>query len=73
MTDLSSGAVDEEGAFYVTDSARNRITVGGTVTYTYKAVHADIRLNYEKYFYHSGAEIADGLNDKIVAELVIRF
>lgn len=61
----------------ITDSAekaaRNRITVGGTLTYKYKVVFADIRLNYEKYFYHSGADITKGANDKIVAELAIRF
>jgi len=73
LTSMSDGSVDDNNAFVQTEYARNRITVGGTVTYTYKKVHADIRLNYEKYFYKSGAVIADGLNDKIVAELVIRF
>lgn len=53
--------------------ARNRITVGSTLTYKYKAVFADIRLNYEKYFYHRNVEIAQGAGDKIVAELVVRF
>lgn len=53
--------------------ARNRITVGSTLTYKYKAVFADIRLNYEKYFYHSGVEAPQGAGDKIVAELVVRF
>lgn len=53
--------------------ARNRITVGSTLTYKYKSVFADIRLNYEKYFYHRYVDIAKGFDDKIVAELAIRF
>lgn len=73
MTSHSNGSVDDTWAFILTDSARNRVTVGGTVSYVYKMVHADFRLNYEKYFYHSGAVVAEGLDDKIVAELVIRF
>lgn len=73
LTAHSNGSVDEEGKFILTDAARNRVTLGGTVTYKYKMVHADVRLNYEKYFYHSGAAIAAGADDKIVAELVIRF
>lgn len=53
--------------------ARNRITVGSTLTYRHKTVFADIRLNYEKYFYHRHVDIAQGAGDKIVAELVVRF
>lgn len=53
--------------------ARNRITVGSTLTAAFKAVFADVRINYEKYFYHSGVTVPEGLGDKIVAELAIRF
>ncbi|MCM1021816.1 MAG: OprO/OprP family phosphate-selective porin [Muribaculum sp.] len=52
---------------------RKRITVGSTLTYTHKSVFTDIRLNYEKYFYHSGTDVAIGDGDKIVAEFVVRF
>ena len=55
------------------DAARNRVTVGSTVTYVYKAVHADVRLNYEQYFYHKDFTPAVGDSNKLVAELVIRF
>ena len=53
--------------------ARNRATIGGTLTYRYKILFADFRLNYEKYFYHSGVETPEGLGDKIVAEIAFRF
>jgi len=53
--------------------ARNRITVGGTLTYRYKILFADVRLNYEKYFYHSGVTAPEGFGDKVVAEIAFRF
>lgn len=53
--------------------AHKRITVGSTLTFKQKSVFADIRLNYEKYFYDSGIDAPQGLGDKIVAELAIRF
>lgn len=55
------------------DAARNRITVGSTLTYSYKILHADVRVNFEKYFYHSDFTPAVGDSDRLVAELVIRF
>lgn len=74
MTDHSNGIdTDGEGYLAVSDVARNRATVGTTITYKYKSVHADIRLNYEKYFYHSDFTPTEGNRDKVVAELVVRF
>lgn len=55
------------------EPARERITIGSTLTYSYKIVHADVRLNYEKYFYHNGYRPSVGDTDRLVAELVIRF
>ncbi|MBD5352883.1 MAG: outer membrane beta-barrel protein [Bacteroides sp.] len=49
---------------------RNRATIGSTLTYTYKALHADVRLNYEKYFDWKGG---DSVSDCFVTELVVRF
>lgn len=52
------------------EGARKRATIGTTLTYKHKATHADVRLNYEKYFdYKEGGHAPDAL----VAELVIRF
>lgn len=65
MTDhmnMTTGAIE---------SKRQRVTLGTTLTYQYKAVHADVRLNYEKYF---GGYKENGYSpDVLSAELVVRF
>lgn len=49
---------------------RERLTLGSTLTCTYKAVHADVRVNYEKYFdYKEGGYSPD----QLVLEMVVRF
>ncbi len=73
MTAHSSGKRNKEGRLYTDGAARNRITVGGTLSYIYKIVHCDVRLNYEKYFYHHGVVAAPGAGDKVCAEMVIKF
>lgn len=73
MTAHSTGVRNADGELETNQSARNRVTLGGTLSYIYKNVHCDVRLNYEKYFYHDGVTIPDGDGDKICAELVIRF
>lgn len=52
------------------DAARDRLTIGSTLTYKYKKLRADVRLNYEKYtkWDEEGAS-----PDRIVAEMVISF
>ena len=56
------------------EPARDRVTIGSTLTFNYKAVHADVRINYEEYFYHDGVDNHGlGNEDRILAELVIRF
>ncbi|MCM1076166.1 MAG: hypothetical protein NC411_02255 [Bacteroides sp.] len=73
MTAYSNGTRNADGLLITNSPARNRVTVGGTLTYKYKAVHCDLRLDYEKYFYHHDAVVATGAGDKICAEMVIRF
>jgi len=52
------------------EDKRNRVTLGSTLTFAYKAVHADVRVNYEKYLGYK----EDGHSpDRVVAEMVIRF
>lgn len=52
------------------EANRNRITVGSTLSFKYKAVHADVRVNYEKYLGY----IENGHNpDLVTAEMVIKF
>lgn len=52
---------------------RNRFTLGGTLSYRYKKVFADLMLNYEKYLYPSSYSPSSGQQDKIVLELAVRF
>ncbi len=73
MTNHSTGMADDEGKLQIDDPLRNRITVGGTLTYAYKWLRADVRLNFEKYFYGKSTEVAVGDGDKVLAELVIKF
>lgn len=73
MTAHSSGKRDNEGLLFTDHAARNRVTVGGTLTYVYKFVRCDLRLNYEKYFYHHGVSVPVGAGDKICAEMVVKF
>lgn len=73
ITDHSS-AYDTDGTLITDNPARNRITIGSTISYIRTAgMFVDIRLNYEKFFYHKGVEAPAGQNDKVVAELVVRF
>ena len=74
MTAHSDGRRDKDGLLVTNDPARNRITVGGTLTYAWRTLHCDLRVDYEKYFYHHGVKAPSLDNaDKVCAELVIRF
>ena len=52
---------------------RQRLTLGGTLSYRYKKVYTDLILNYEKYRYHHGYEAPTGQDDKVVVEIAVRF
>ena len=67
MTDHYSLAQTGDDTF---DAARQRVTIGSTLTYTFKAVHADFRLNYEAYTQWKGEGKSP---DRFVAEIVVRF
>lgn len=73
MTAHSNGSRGDDGRLATTNPARQRITAGATLTYAYKSVRCDLRLDYEKCFYHSGTYAVSGEGDKICAEMVIRF
>lgn len=64
---------DNSDGLKLTDSERKRITGGVTLSFGQKAFTADLRINYEKYFYNDGAKIKTSEHDKVVAELMIRF
>ncbi len=63
---------DEKGELAVTDAARKRLTGGITLSFA-KKFHADLRLNYEKYFYKNEALALPSERDKAVVELVVHF
>ena len=74
ITAHSDGITDDSDRLVTNFDACNRITAGGTVTYSYKRVHCDIRLSYEKFFYHKDHMRGNpDAEDKICAELVVRF
>ncbi len=72
MGDHSDGTLNEQRQLYITDYERKRLTVGATFSIA-KPFRADLRLNYENYFYNDGAQIQVSEQDKIVAEVMIRF
>jgi len=52
---------------------RSRATIGSTLSYVYRKVHADVRINYEKYFYGSGGRPQGDQADRLSLELVVAF
>lgn len=72
MTDNNHGYRNELGTLSVDDIACQRITGGVTLSLA-KPFHADLRINYEKYFYQDWAEADPDKQDKLVIELVARF
>ena len=73
MTAASDCYRGDDGRLRSNQPARRRITLGATVSRIVGSRHADLRVNYEKYFYNSGTVAPAGLGDKIVAELVLKF
>ncbi|MCM1348141.1 MAG: hypothetical protein NC338_01900 [Firmicutes bacterium] len=74
MTAHSSGSRNATGVPVVNNPARNRITVGATISHVRSAgMYLDIRADYEKYFYHSNAVITPDMASKAILEMVLRF
>ena len=73
MTDHSTGAPGPDGYLVTDDAARRRVTVGTSLACNINKVKAEIILDYEKYFFDSGVIAPVGQNNKIVAELVLKF
>ena len=72
MDNHSDGTLDENGKMKLTDAQRQRITGGITLSMA-KKMNADIRLNYEKYFYDDIELAKPSERDKAVVELVVHF
>lgn len=72
MDDHSSGSLNDEGVLQTDDAARKRLTAGITLGFA-KRLAAELRLNYEKYFYDKGAAMKTSERDKVVMEMMIHF
>ena len=72
MGDHSTGVPDTEGKLYADTPACHRLTAGTTLSFKSK-FQADIRVNYEKYFYHKGVTLSETDGDRIVLELIAHF
>ncbi|MCI7576473.1 MAG: OprO/OprP family phosphate-selective porin [Bacteroidales bacterium] len=64
--------IDEQKVYEITDYARQRLTAGITLSIA-KPVLAELRINYEKYFYSDWSVASPDEQDKLVIELVGRF
>lgn len=71
MGDLASGVGDVDGVLPTTEPARQRVTVGSTLDYTFNKLRAAIRLNYE-FIFHD-APLDAGSDDKLSVELIVKF
>lgn len=72
MDNHSDGSTDEAGVLLLTDAERQRITGGVTLCFG-RRLRAELRLNYEKYFYDSDAVVKTSERDKAVMELMVHF
>lgn len=72
MDNHSNGKYNEKGLLTINDHKRKRLTNGITLSLG-KAFIADIRVNYEKYFYNSGVTPKISEQDKLVIEFMTRF
>ncbi|MCQ2254555.1 MAG: OprO/OprP family phosphate-selective porin [Bacteroidaceae bacterium] len=68
--DLSTG---EEKKLVMSDAERHRMTAGITFHVANKLFPTDLRLNYEKYWYPNNGIAKESEQDKLVAELMVRF
>lgn len=73
MSDHSKGSKDENGLLSVNDPERHRITGGITLSLGSPSLQADVRLNYEQYFYARDVIPAISERNKIVLEFVAHF
>ncbi len=73
MDNHSNGKSGTGGQLEVNDSRRHRATAGITLHLGRKALKADVRLNYEKYFYDDGVTPGVSDRDKAVIELMCHF
>ena len=72
-SDGKNGFDETTNKLTLTDSQRHRFTAGLTLHVRNRYFPTDIRLNYEKYLYPHAKSPKESEQDKIAAELMIRF
>lgn len=72
-SDGKKGINEGSGRLVQSDAQRHRLTAGLTFSVRNKYFPTDIRLNYEKYWYPNNGTPKESEQDKLVAELMIRF
>lgn len=72
ISDHSSGIPTEEGVLVADNPECHRLTAGATLSLKTK-FQADIRLNYEKYFYKKGVAVSPTDGDRLVLEVIAHF
>lgn len=73
MSDHSKGVVHDDGKLGMDDPERHRLTGGLTLSLGRKSLQADIRINYEQYFYTGNVATAVSEQNKAVVEFVAHF
>lgn len=73
MSDHSDGIKNDEGQLFINDPERHRMTLGTTLHFGGKKAYADLRINYEKYFYSEDVTPGISDHDKFVVELMCHF
>lgn len=73
MSDHSKGKVPDDGKLGADDPERHRLTAGITLSLGKESLQADIRVNYEHYFYPHGATPAISEQSKTVVEFAVHF
>lgn len=73
MTDHSNGIGNENGILMTDHPERKRATIGANIGRINKAVKIEFSLNYEKYFYRGATSPQRGDDDKILAEIILKF
>lgn len=71
MSDHNSGGTDSDGRLKIDDPERHRLTGGLTLSLGKGTMQADIRLNYEQYFYAPGVSRSVSEQNKAVVEFVV--
>lgn len=73
MSDHSNGAPNADGLLITDDAARKRMTIGTSLACNLPKVKAEIIVDYEKYFFDNGVVAPIGMDNRIVAELIVKF